>query len=908
VQCAAVLSLGLLFAGSAHRMMTELLVAEIGRRPSDRALHDREGYSLAAGFALGCVCLGLGADAPGLADLQLHTWLLRYIHGGPDMPMPGAATRDQKQNPNHDPATCSSVIAEGEGINVSITSPAGCVALALMFLRTNCEAVASRIVIPQNIFQLDYIRPDFAMLRLVARCLIMWDSIEASSEWVYDQLPQFLTQLQSNSDGPSEPGPAVNSAAQELPTSPDAAGLLQHDRASMRLGTPPAIEPMHSPQAPLLSRVADSAQEVGADRALQSTGVPMGFNTPSPTGGPQTGFGGPQGPVHRADALMGELNSGSASGNGFESEIDWLLVGQTKVSLLAGACLAIGLRFAGTADPSAKRLLIEKLLYFRDTRRSTAHPAFMASLPTPDMDLDRSTLETCQSVTAVALGMVMAGTGDLASLRILRSLRKRADLETSYGVHMATHTAIGFVFMGGGKYTFNQDPLSIAALLMAAFPRWPISLTDNRCHLQAFRHLYVLAARHRCVEAIEVDTHQPVDVMVSLNSNHGDETAMLPRLMLSAGEVQSIRLQSERYWPVAIRRELPGENSAVGRWMRALEDSRRLYVKRRSGHLPHRLDLLGAQGAVQAWFPTFTKPEREHLERLLQIPKSDVGGQGQTSKIGSIMLSWLWRADVESGGGPLGLGTLTVSSAEWAAALCCEPSPLLPDNVYEFDFVDADDGSLCERFAGLLNEELTANSNGSKLRPPHVCFAHWLHECIIDSKLTAYPLYLLLYLQTRASLDDTVNAASLRCTPASLMCSAMAIDQLITVEQFYRMVRRGIGASHSPLLSEDFLVDRCAAVRQALGLEGPLAHKLAAALRAQYHAEGRDGATPAGAASQTALAGLFTRLHGLPGHITRLDSFAGHGKALRALPRLRRHLPGASAQGLQALAAALSGA
>merc|ERR1719352_326054 len=107
--------------------MTELLVAEIGRRPSDRALHDREGYSLASGIALG-----------------------------------------------------------------------------LIFLRTNCESVASRIVIPQNIFQLDFIRPDFAMLRLVARCLIMWDSIEASEAWVQNQLPSFLAHLKNDTDSPKD--------------------------------------------------------------------------------------------------------------------------------------------------------------------------------------------------------------------------------------------------------------------------------------------------------------------------------------------------------------------------------------------------------------------------------------------------------------------------------------------------------------------------------------------------------------------------------------------------------------------------------------------------------------------------------------------------------------------------------
>lgn len=139
------------------------------------------------------------------------------------------------------------------------------------------------------------------------------------------------------------------------------------------------------------------------------------------------------------------------------SEIDWLLVGQMAASIAAGACLALGLRFAGTADHAARAVLLARLRGLRDARRSELHPARAASLPTPGMDLDRATLDTCQSCVAVALGMVMAGTGDLASLRLLRSLRKKAPAGTSYGSHMATHMAIGFLCLGGGRYTFDQD-------------------------------------------------------------------------------------------------------------------------------------------------------------------------------------------------------------------------------------------------------------------------------------------------------------------------------------------------------------------------------------------------------------------------------------------------------------------
>ena len=41
-------------------------------------------------------------------------------------------------------------------------------------------------------FALDYVRPDFLMLRVCARSLILWDSIVPSREWVESQLPPLL--------------------------------------------------------------------------------------------------------------------------------------------------------------------------------------------------------------------------------------------------------------------------------------------------------------------------------------------------------------------------------------------------------------------------------------------------------------------------------------------------------------------------------------------------------------------------------------------------------------------------------------------------------------------------------------------------------------------------------------------
>lgn len=115
--------------------------------------------------------------------------------------------------------------------------------------------------------------------------------------------------------------------------------------------------------------------------------------------------------------------------------------------------------------------------------------------------------------------------------------------------------ALGFLFMGAGTLTFGTSPEAVAALVISLFPRMPASTTDHRCHLQVggragwdagapsspaaqqrgprwhrssadsfacatspqvFRHLYVLAAQPRSVDAIDVDTKQAVYVPLQI--------------------------------------------------------------------------------------------------------------------------------------------------------------------------------------------------------------------------------------------------------------------------------------------------------------------------------------------------------------------------------------------------------
>lgn len=60
VSTSALCALGFLFMASGNRNFTEVALGLIGRKPHSDKVTDREGYSLAAGVALGLINLGKG--------------------------------------------------------------------------------------------------------------------------------------------------------------------------------------------------------------------------------------------------------------------------------------------------------------------------------------------------------------------------------------------------------------------------------------------------------------------------------------------------------------------------------------------------------------------------------------------------------------------------------------------------------------------------------------------------------------------------------------------------------------------------------------------------------------------------------------------------------------------------------
>jgi anaphase-promoting complex subunit 1 len=120
----------------------------------------------------------------------------------------------------------------------------------------------------------------------------------------------------------------------------------------------------------------------------------------------------------------------------------------------------------------------------------------------------------------------MAGSGDLEIMRLCRYLRSRVGQNYShvtYGSQMAINMALSLLFIGGGRYTLKTDSLSIALMLCAFYPHFPVDSNDNKFHLQAFRHLYVLASESRLLLSKDVDTNEfcyvPIEITLKVKNN-----------------------------------------------------------------------------------------------------------------------------------------------------------------------------------------------------------------------------------------------------------------------------------------------------------------------------------------------------------------------------------------------------
>ena len=208
------------------------------------------------------------------------------------------------------------------------------------------------------------------------------------------------------------------------------------------------------------------------------------------------------------------------------------------MNIICGYCLGIGVVYAGTFHEEAKNTILSKLRWLQGLRENKTSKKLPFSLD----KTHRIMIEVCVSCLSLALSCVMAGSGDLDCLRIIRELRWKVD-DVVYGTHLALNMALGMLFLAGGSYSLKRDPISSACLLLSILPRFPSRTVDNQFHLQALRHFYVLAVESRVLHTVDVDTGLPISVDLQLELQSGQHIiAKVPGLLPQLNTVKSISI------------------------------------------------------------------------------------------------------------------------------------------------------------------------------------------------------------------------------------------------------------------------------------------------------------------------------------------------------------------------------
>jgi len=527
---------------------------------------------------------------------------------------------------------------------VNVTSPGATLALAMMYLKSGNESVAARLAIPETHFLLDYVRPDLLMLRVVARSLVLWDNVEPTEAWALGQVPPAIRFSFERLLGGGSTAAAIRAASL---AGVKHAGSSPH--GSNRRRSTGNVN--NTDEYELISSGADDSDDDNdasaegrrtRDEGTEEEGLPA---PPTPRSAIARRLNRPRAQSHdavvsrrtgppnpisrlrrRGNSMMSVRSRKSSVDEDSDGKprrntgvpVDEDAVRLAHANIVAGACFAIGLRFVGTAMRSAQQTIIRFVRHFSHLRTCESDDPRVPQRP------DRSTLELCLGTCAISLALVMAGTGDLETLRILRALRFKMDETVRYGHHMAIGSAIGILFLGGGRMSFNNDNASIAALLTSFYPRFPLHTFDNQYHLQALRHLYVLAAEDRCLDAYDIDARSPcylpikvtlredvaqyyndkvvksaseklnTSLPVSLQNQPTVVDMVAPCLLPPMAWISRIQVASPRYWPIDIA--LDGEKNVAQKL--AISAYRVLCVKRKVGHLSYLEDPQGVSSLL----------------------------------------------------------------------------------------------------------------------------------------------------------------------------------------------------------------------------------------------------------------------------------------------------------------------
>ncbi|KAA0153105.1 hypothetical protein FNF29_03293 [Cafeteria roenbergensis] len=597
-QAVALACLGLLHRGTAAPAVSafladQLTAAHLADSPADegadadgssrhqplRAVGDCSAYSLSAGLGLGLAMLGRGGGG-GSRDAALLDRLSLLLRGG-------LIPHYRPPSPPH--RWAPSVTSASPRVDVALTARGAAVAIGLAWHRTESPQAAAALALPEELPALDGVRPDTALLRVMGVALVKWRGVRATASWVRSQVPvavravcDELRRLERARCGAAGVGGASGSGA-GAGTEGGAGGLADMIMALAGDSSDEEEEDGGDRRSDDDDGDADGDDGAGdddygdgdgdGDCDAASSAVSDASPEPAAASADEAAAAGGGVPA-RAHPPAGPLRPAALLGLRL-GEVDLDLCREVHCLALAGAAFGLGLRFAGTARPAARRLLLALLGHFSELRcgsdaslaalrastasgtphagghdgaaadgRAAADPAegcpsrpgwrpmdvWSEGGSDPLTVLRRlrpssASVETARATAAVALGMVMAGTGDEQSLRALHACRKSLSWATTFGCHSAVGAGIGLVMLSAGRATLSRSPEATAALVTSLLPVWAQSSTDNRGHPQPLRALWPVAVDRRSLEVVDAATGAAVDAEVLVEADETDDEA-----------------------------------------------------------------------------------------------------------------------------------------------------------------------------------------------------------------------------------------------------------------------------------------------------------------------------------------------------------------------------------------------
>lgn len=239
--------------------------------------------------------------------------------------------------------------------------------------------------------------------------------------------------------------------------------------------------------------------------------------------------------------------------------------------VLAGACLALAVKYAS----SQNRVARDTLLNYLDASMSLSD----TYTDNYDQKIALCSLRQLENVLCLCVAVVMAGSGDLSVFRRLRVLHGRIDDAVDYGSHMAYSMALGHLFLGGGQFGFAKSNFAVAALVVSLYPVFPRERSDHEVHLQALRHFWALSVELRCLVVRDVKDGLPVKVPIHIHYRDGEyRQAHSPCLLPSGEDIAFLEIRSKEFFNVKI------DFSVNSAYLERFKRSRVVYVLKKRNY------------------------------------------------------------------------------------------------------------------------------------------------------------------------------------------------------------------------------------------------------------------------------------------------------------------------------------